>query len=68
MYYSLLTGTVNTSISQLLTDADAIFDKMVEWIPEGLNLILANPVLFIPVAIGIIGSAFGILSRVFHRS
>lgn len=67
MYLSLLSGTASTGLTQLLTDAGAIFTQFVSWINTGLGVILENEVLWIPIAIGLIGSAFGILSRIFHR-
>lgn len=52
-------------MAALITTIGALFTALLGWIPDLTAVIIADPLLIIPVALMVIGFVVGIIARIF---
>lgn len=58
--------TTTVTLASVLTDITSVMTSLFAGIGEVMNIVMSNPILFIAVAIPIIGAVIGFTRRIFN--
>lgn len=59
-------GTTAPTLATVLTDITSVMTSLFSGIGSVMNIVMSNPILFIAVAIPIIGAVIGFTRRIFN--
>lgn len=67
MFNALFTVTPTVGLPQILEDSETVYTKVLEWVGDTIDVIVAEPILMITFCLMIGGTAIGIFSRLARR-
>lgn len=67
MNFLILSGTSTTGLTQILTDATEVYTKVLAWVGQTIDVIVAEPLLMVTFSITLGGVGISMLSRLIRR-
>lgn len=63
----IFTETATTGLTQILTDATTVYTKVLGWVGQTIDVIVAEPLLMVTFSITLGGVGISMLSRLIRR-